>query len=179
MIFFNFFLKHKKVRPFLDYQERPGAQAIEKSFVQVNSYKKVYDVKGGLGSIPSTYRENEFVGFSGVEVYRSEFEINGKESLTFKVKNLSDEVKVLTIQLKLKKQTLYSIDLNRSDLKTTNKIKFSEFKKSYRGKISDEKFEAGSNKIKSLRFFLKRSSNAPSSSDLLEYSFSLSDLKFV
>ena len=91
VIFSSLFARggESQLMPFLDYEQRPEAVAIEKSFVKINEIESGFEVFGGLGSIPSTYRDGEFVGFSGVEVSEEiiEKKKGGSKGLFFNFEN--------------------------------------------------------------------------------------------
>lgn len=169
--------------PFLDYEQRPEAVAIEKSFVEINKLKSGFEILGGLGSLPSV-RRGEFVGFSGTEIPTSVIrnEQNTSESLFFEFENFKDELKVLTVQIVLtrkKSQRLYAIDLSVDRLEKETEILWADFKESYRGRIGEASYEGDHNDVAEIRFFLKRSTNAAREKTLLLYQFKVLNLNYL
>lgn len=178
----SFFAKGSvdSAKAFLDYEQRPGAVAIEKSFVSIDYIGGDFEVIGGLGSIPSSFREGEYVGFSGVEISKDLFaKSKSNEDLIFNFKNIGKEFKILTVQLVVGRgfsKKLYAIDLDMKNLSKSSKIKWKDFKESFRGRIGDASYNGNGDSVLAVRFFLKRSSNAPKSQSLLDYHFKLSNL---
>jgi len=166
------------IEAFLDKEQRPGAKVVTESFVEFGALSDRLEVKGVLGAIRSERKPDTYVAFSGVEISKSYFQVDDmSEALNFKISSLQG-VGTLTVQLVLKRGSLYAIDL---PLKGPGELKLplSSFKESYRGRIGDLSFSRPAETIKTIRFFLKRSENLPFSKEPLEFSFSLADLKIV
>jgi len=168
----------ESIEAFLDKEQRPGATIVTESFVNFGALSDKVEVKGVLGAIRSERKPDTYVAFSGVEISKTFFDYEpSADTMNFKISSIKG-VETLTVQLVLKRGSLYAIDLSLKD-SGEFKLPLSSFKESYRGCIGELGFSQSAEALKSVRFFFKRSENQPFSKEPLEFSFSLSDLKLI
>lgn len=187
--FSSLFSVNLTYRTFLDLDQRPSANPISKSNLKVERLgKQTFRIHGELGAISSESNPGEYVGFAGLELDAHPLLIakpSSEVGLSFYFKSVSPKfLQTLTVQIVTDKkcdegdsgveQYSYDFNLNKSDdTEILIHLKWSEFRKSFRGHLKEDEGFFNNSTITRVRFFLKRSKNYPSESNALPFDFTI------
>ncbi len=156
------------IRRHLDSDIRPNAPVVTASSSVVGETEDEIYCSGVLGAIHSE-SPGRFVGFTGVEIFVAAFAPLESKQIEFQFLSFESDLRepLLTVQLVDLANDSYSVVLAPSLQPFC--LPLSDFCRSYRGRILPESY-AGT-ELKSVRFFLKRSDNAPKTNEKINFSF--------